>query len=275
MIDGDRIAAVGEAEPPPGSTVIEGAGYTLLPGLFDLHTHLSTANAPGIQGDWVKHLAAYLLCGVTTVADLGTYGEAFAPRRKLMDSGVVVGPHMQMAYRITTPGGHGAEGGRADLFSLEVVSPREGRAAVDHTLPYRPDLIKVFTDGWRYGRAPDMTSMDVHTLTAVVDEAHKNGLPVITHTVTLARAKDLARAKVDIQGHAIQDLPVDDELIALFRSSGITYVPTMAIYEPRGSDLLTPLLRRVLEPLALEHLHLTASHPGTREDHAALGGAAP
>lgn len=129
------------------------------------------------------------------------------------------------------------------------------------TLPYRPDLIKVFTDGWRYGRAADMTSMDVGTLEAIVNEAHKNGLPVITHTVTLAHAKDLARAKVDIQGHAIQDAPVDDELIQLFKSSGIVYVPTMAIYEPRGMDLLTPLLARVLEPIAREHLKLAPPRP--------------
>lgn len=266
VIRAGRIVSVGDGAIPPNAAVIHAAGSTLLPGLFDLHTHLTTANAPGIQGDWSKHLAAYLLCGVTTVADLGSYGEAFAPRRNLLATGQVQGPHVRMAYRITTPGGHGAEGGRADIFSLEVLTPREGRFAVSQTLPYRPDLIKVFTDGWRYGRAADMTSMDLRTLEAIVDEAHKNGLPVITHTVTLAHAKDLARAKVDIQGHAIQDVPVDDELIQLFKSSGIVYVPTMAIYEPRGTDLLTPLLARVLEPIAREHLKLTPP----QGDHAPL-----
>lgn len=261
VVRAGRIVSVGDQAAPSNAQVVHAEGYTLIPGLFDLHTHLTTANAPGIQGDWGKHLAAYLLCGVTTVADLGSYGEAFAPRRKLLETGQVQGPHIRMAYRITTPGGHGAEGGRADVFSLEVLTPREGRLAVGQTLPYRPDLIKVFTDGWRYGRAADMTSMDVRTLEAIVDEAHKNGLPVITHTVTLAHAKDLARAKVDIQGHAIQDLPVDDELIELFKSSGIVYVPTMAIYEPRGTDLLTPLLARVLEPIARAHLKLTPPRP--------------
>lgn len=253
LIEGDRIRAVGDFAVPAGARVIQANGYTLTPGLFDLHTHLTTPNAPGIQGDWGKSIAAYLLSGVTTVADLGSYGEAFAPRRNLLATGQVVGPHIQMAYRITTPGGHGAEAGRPDIFSLEVLTPREARAAIRQTLPYHPDLIKIFTDGWRYGRAPDMTSMDPQTLEAAVDEAHKNGLPVITHTVTLARAKDAARAKVDILGHAIQDVAVDDELIQLFKQSGITYVPTMAIYEPRGRDLLSPLLKRVMEPLALSH----------------------
>ena len=261
LISGDRITAIVNPDtppgvPPPGVSMIDAAGYTLIPGLFDLHTHLSTANAPGIQPDWAKHLAAYLLCGVTTVADLGSYGEAFAPRRELLANGQVAGPHIQMAYRLTTPGGHGAEAGRPDIFSLEVVTPREARHAILETLPYHPDLIKIFTDGWRYGRAPAMTSMDPATLEAAVAEAHKNNLPVITHTVTLERAKDAARAKVDVLGHAIQDVPVDDELIRLFRESGIVYVPTMAIYEPRGNDLLTPLLKLVLEPAALDKLKL-------------------
>jgi imidazolonepropionase-like amidohydrolase len=268
VIRGQRIEAVGDVGRPAGAALIDGAGFTLIPGLFDLHTHLSTANAPGIQADWAKHLAAYLLCGVTTVADLGSYGEAFAPRRNLLESGSVAGPHVQMAYRVTTPGGHGAEGGRADIFSFEVLTPREGQEAIQETLPYRPDLIKIFTDGWRYGRAADMTSMDLQTLTAAVAEAHKAGLPVITHTVTLARAKDLARAKVDVQGHAIQDLPVDDELIQLFKTSGIVYVPTMAIYEPRGPDLLTPLLKRVMEPNALERARPKLVAPaGSPEPH--------
>ena len=261
LIQAGRISAAGDVASPRNARIVPGAGYTLLPGLFDLHTHLSTANAPGLQGDWGKHLAAYLLSGVTTVSDLGSYGEQFEPRRRLLDTSIIAGPHVQMAYRITTPGGHGAEGGRPDIFSLEALTPREGRAAIQQAVPYKPDLIKIFTDGWRYGRAPDMTSMDVNTLQAAVDEAHKNGLPVITHTVTLSHAKDAARAKVDILGHAIQDVPVDDELIQLFRQSGITYVPTMAIYEPRGPDVLTPLLQRVMEPAAIELLRppLTAS----------------
>ena len=103
----------------------------------------------------------------------------------------------------------------ARSFSLEVQTPREGRAAVRRIVPDHPDVIKVFTDGWRYDTAPDMTSMDEATLTAIVDEAHKNNLKVLTHTVTLARAKIAARAGVDILAHGTGDAPVDAELIFL------------------------------------------------------------
>jgi len=140
--------------------VVQGEGLTAVPGIIDLHTHLPYSAVNGISGDWPKVLAAYLLSGVTTVADFGTFGETFAPMRKMIQEGRFQAPRLLLASRITTPLGHGSEGGRSDLFSLEVQTPREARAAVRKVLPYKPDVIKVFTDGWRYGTAPDMTSME-------------------------------------------------------------------------------------------------------------------
>ena len=158
LVRGGRIAAVGrDVEVPAGARVIRAEGQTLLPGLFDLHTHLPYATAPGVVGDWPKHLKAYLYSGVTSVVDFGTYPETFEPMRRLISSGQVQSPRIHFAARMTTPGGHGAEGGRGDFFTLEVQTPREARSAVRRLLPYRPDVIKVFTDGWRYGTAPPDT----------------------------------------------------------------------------------------------------------------------
>jgi hypothetical protein len=119
---------------------------------------------------------------------------------------------------------------------------------VRRVLPYKPDAIKVFTDGWRYNTAPDMTSMNEQTLAAIVEEAHKNNVEVLTHTVTLERAKVAARAGVDVIAHGVGDRAVDEELVGLMRAKGTTYVSTLAVYEPRGRDILTPLLSAVLEP---------------------------
>jgi imidazolonepropionase-like amidohydrolase len=251
LIRGDRIAAVGPGIAiPPGARVIRADGQTLLPGLFDLHTHLPYATAAGVSGDWPKNLKAYLYCGVTSVVDFGTYAEMFEPMRKLMAGGEVAAPRVSLAARVTTPGGHGAEGGRGDLFSLEVQTPREARAAVRRLLAYKPDVIKVFTDGWRYGAAPDMTSMREDTLAALVDEAHRNNVPVLTHTVTLDKAKVAARAGVDVLAHGIGDADADEELIGLLKEKGTTYVSTLAVYEPRGRNILTPLLAAVLDSAA-------------------------
>jgi imidazolonepropionase-like amidohydrolase len=255
IIRGDRIETVApKAEIPAGARVINAVGHTLTPGLFDLHTHLPYATGSGVSGDWPKNLKAYLYCGVTSVVDFGTYAETFEPMRRLISQRIVEAPRISLAARITTPGGHGAEGGRGDFFSLEVSTPREARAAVQRVLPYQPDAIKVFTDGWRYGNAPEMTSMNEETLTALVDEAHKHGVEVLTHTVTLERAKIAARAGVDVIAHGIGDAQVDEEVAGLMKAKGVTYAPTLAVYEPRTRAILTPLLETVLEPLARERI---------------------
>ena len=246
-VQGDRILSVG-GRAPQGATVIDAKGHTLTPGFFDLHTHLPYSAVSGLSGDWGKVLKAYLYCGVTSVVDFGTYPETFEPMRRLIREGVIPGPRIHLAARMTTPLGHGAEGGRGDFFSLQVQTPGEARAAVKRLLEYKPDAIKVFTDGWRYGGAPDMTSMEPETLAAIVEEAHAQGVEVLTHTVTLERAKIAARAGVDVIAHGIGDKVADQELIQLMKSKGTAYAPTLAVYENKPRGLWAPLLKLLLEP---------------------------
>src|ERR1035441_4436566 len=84
IIRGARIEAVGaDAAIPAGARMVEAAGETLIPGLFDLHTHLSASAVTGAGADWGKNLIAYLACGVTSVDDFSAYGEMFATIRGL------------------------------------------------------------------------------------------------------------------------------------------------------------------------------------------------
>jgi imidazolonepropionase-like amidohydrolase len=106
------------------------------------------------------------------------------------------------------------------------------RAAVKALIPYKPDLIKAFTDGWRYGVAPDNTSMDEWTLTALVDEAHKNDLKVFTHTVSVDRGEVAGRSKVDVITHSLQDRRLDAEAVEIIKAGGTSDTPTLAVYEP-------------------------------------------
>jgi imidazolonepropionase-like amidohydrolase len=254
----DRIVAVSDrADIPAGAHVIDATGQTLMPGLFDLHTHLN-ASATDAVDDIGKSLKAYLVCGVTSVNDYSVYGEMLAPLRSLQSSGVLVGPKVHFAIRFGTPEGHGTEFGWGDYFTQMVSTPAEAHAAMKKILPYKPDVIKAFTDGWRYDREGDLTNMNLETLSAIVEDAHQAGIKVFTHTVTLKGAKIAARAGVDVLAHGVGDAAADDEFIALLKKSGTGYVSTLATYEPRTGQALSPRLLALLSPDDREYAQRTA-----------------
>ena len=89
-------------------------------------------------------------------------------------------------------------------------------------------------------------------------------MEVATHTVTRERARIAARAGVDVIAHGVGDAAADAELLDLMKENGTTYVPTLAVYEPRTRGALPPLLRRLLEPEAIRILEELASTPPNR-----------
>ncbi len=222
-----RIVDVGPAvRAPRGATVIDAKGEALLPGFFDVHTHWTPAGAPAITP---KIADAYVASGVTTVNDFHQQPESFEPRRRWL--GALTAPHVNFVARVSTPGGHGADW--ADEATTRWVdTPESARAAIEGLAPYKPDAIKAFTDGWRYGSAPDNTSMDGWTLKALTDAAHKLNLKVLTHTVTVDRGVVAADSGVDIIAHSLQDRLLDEATIAKIKASGLFYAPTLAVYEP-------------------------------------------
>jgi imidazolonepropionase-like amidohydrolase len=258
VIRGSRIESVGaDAAVPAGARVIDAAGQTLIPGLFDLHTHLAASAVTGISGDWGKNLKAYLACGVTFVDDFSAYGEMFAPMRRLLTAGAVQGPRVNLASRIGAPAGHGTEAGWGDFMTLETSTPEQAHAAMRTLLAYKPDVIKIFTDGWRYGMAPNLTSMNQETIAAIVTDAHAAGIKVLTHTVTLEGAKIAARAGVDVLAHGIGDATADRELIEILKAKRTAYVPTLAVYErhdlahpARALDVVDPDAREIVDRAA-------------------------
>ena len=240
LIQGERIIAVGKGlRTPRGARVVNARGMTLIPGLHDLHTHL---RAPGFSApeDLPKAYGGHLVHGVTTVNDFSVSGEMLAPIRAMTEPGAIAAPNLMLAIRFGVPQGHGTEYGWGDAFTLQTTTPRAAEIAMQRALAYRPDVIKVFTDGWRYGRSPDLDSMNLPTLKTIVERAHAAGIPVITHTVTLEGAKVAAAAGVDALGHGIGDALVDEELVAAMRAGGTAYVPTMVVYEPQQDRAFDP-----------------------------------
>jgi imidazolonepropionase-like amidohydrolase len=247
LVRSGRVVAVGARLPSRDARVVEAAGMTLMPALHDLHTHL---RAPGFGApeDLGKAWAGYLLHGVGTVADFSVSGAMIAPIRRLIATGAVAAPHLRLAVRLGVPGGHGTEYGWARSFTLEATTPAAAARQMRTAIGFRPDAIKVFADGWRYGRGDDLADMDQATLSAIVARAHAAGLPVITHSVTLAGAKRAARAGVDALGHGVGDAPVDAELIRLMKARGTAYVPTLVVYEPQATRGFSADEWRTLRP---------------------------
>jgi imidazolonepropionase-like amidohydrolase len=227
LIQDDRIIAVGaDVKVPSGAKVIEARGKALTPGFYDLHTHWTAGGEPDV---FPPIATAYVKAGITTVNDFNEAPEAYAPLREWL--GTLAAPHVNFAARISTPGGHGADW--ADQATTKWVNtPEAARSAVESLAAYKPDLIKVFTDGWRYGAAPDNTSMDGWTLSALTEAAHQQHLKVVTHTVTVERGLVAAKANVDSLAHGLQDRVLTPDEVQIIKASGMAEIPTLAVYDP-------------------------------------------
>lgn len=248
LVDGDRIAAVGDhLDAPADAERVDGSGKTLIPGLHDLHTHVRSPAYDAAE-DMPKAWAGYLLAGVTTINDYSVSGEMIAPIRQMVASGQYWAPHLNEAIRFGVPGGHGTEYGWGNFFTMQVATPRAAHAEMPLALSYDPDMIKVFADGWRYGRDPDLMSMNEPTLAAIVADAHATGKPVMTHTVTLEGAKVAAAAGVNAVGHGVGDALVDSELIGLMRKNDTAYVATLVVYEPQQTRVMSAAEMAELNP---------------------------
>lgn len=245
LVRDGRIAQVAPTiRAPSGATVVDARGKALLPGFFDLHTHWTPGGSPAATPS-IAH--AYVTAGVTTVNDFHQPPEAFEPRRRWLAD--LVSPHVNLTARMSTPGGHGADW--ADQNTTRWVNTPDGaRAGVETIAPYSPDLIKAFADGWRYGLSADNSSMDESVLSALVAASHEHDLRVVTHTVTVDRGAQAARAGVDVIVHSLQDREIDAATAELMRAGGVAYAPTLAVYEPvkpgatRPRNMDTPRMRQ-------------------------------
>lgn len=226
VIEDGLIASVDKSGAvPEGIDVLDAEGKALLPGLYDLHVHYTAGGEPASSPQISQ---AYVASGVTSVVDMHQAPEAFAPQRAWLET--FPGPNVNIAARMSTTNGHGATW--SDQTTTKWVNtPFAAVEAVKELVPYEPDLIKVFADGWRYGSGVDDTSINEPTLTALIEEAHKHDLPVVTHTVTVERSGIAARAGVDSQVHSILNTDIDEETLKDVVESGMGYAGTLAVYQ--------------------------------------------
>jgi imidazolonepropionase-like amidohydrolase len=245
VVDG-RITAVdkeSDAAMPDGARHVDLPGATLLPGLIDMHVHLT--NDPRFGGYrgyevtdsfWavigVPNAKRTLDAGFTTVRNVGASDYADVALKQAIELGYIPGPRIVPATNLI-----GATGGHCDSteFPPSIKTPTDGvadgpeaiRAAVRKNRKYGAEVIKFCATGGVMSKGDTVGGQqyDLPEMTALVNEAHMLGLRVAAHAHGTAGIKDAIRAGTDTIEHCSL---ADAEAFALAKAHG-TYF-SMDIY---------------------------------------------
>jgi len=234
------ITATGAASQllPAGVTPVDLSESTCLPGLIDVHTHITMEPyMSGYEGLGVsytreaiygaKNAAQTLRAGFTTIRNVGAGGFSDVALRDGINAGDVPGPRMFVSGPAL-----GITGGHCDnnLLPFEFHYTEEGvadgpwaaRAKVREVVKYGADLIKVCASGGvlSKGDQPGTAQYTLEELTAIAQEAHKLGRKVAAHAHGTQSIKDAIRAGIDSVEHSSL---IDDEGIELAKQHG-TYL---------------------------------------------------
>lgn len=272
LVEGERIVAVGTAAAaaPPEQTIDLGEA-TILPGLIDLHTHLTdrvgthweevlVTTTPAQAALWgAANALTTLRAGFTTVRDMGpTWPYTDVDLRDIIAEGVMPGPRMQVAGNYVS-----ATGGAGDArqFSIYVDVPvvrnlADGvdavRAAVRTNHKNGADFTKILATGavLSVGIPPGAQQYSEAELAVAVEETDRWGRFTAAHAHGTEGIKAAIRAGVRTVDHGSM---LDDEAVAMLRESDYTYyVPTLyvGVIVPRDGAALgipEPLIRRSTE----------------------------
>lgn len=205
LIEGDRIVKVGpmaSTPVPPGYTVIDTSGRTMMPGMIELHGHLILLGH-GNYGQWFPWVAAQgpatlttvmeiaarqlLNAGVTSAVDLGAPLAPSLDVRDRINKGTIAGPRMSMSGPWITRQG----GGMTDQFGgIAVTSTAQAAAEVERLAKAGVDVIKAHSG---------LTRDDYK---AIADTAHKHNIRVHAHVYAEEDVRNALEMGIDVLSHA-------------------------------------------------------------------------
>ncbi|MBN8579318.1 MAG: amidohydrolase family protein [Anaerolineae bacterium] len=250
LVKDNRIQAVGKANsirlPDAQTTEIDANGGFILPGMIDTHVHIMLEGVNIVRDmmtpfsmrfyNSVKYLKNTIDAGITSVRDAGG---ADAGTKQAVESGVILGPRLQISISVlTTTGGHGdgwmLSGMEYDLFmaypgfpECRVDGVEECRRKVREVLRAGADVIKICSTGGVLSPTdhPEFTQFSPEELEVIVREAsYRRGVKVMSHAQGAEGVKNAIRAGVHSIEHGIF---LDDEAIELMLKYGTYLVPTL------------------------------------------------
>lgn len=223
-----RVAGAGESKDlPKGAATIDLRKYVGIPGLIDLHTHmtyywdrkpdtkpLGQRRRPAETVFLAQENAKRTLeSGVTTVRDLGASNETDLSMRDLIARGAMAGPRMVVSSQgLSVPRGGTAPG------------VDELRRTVEERLKAGADWIKVYASRGSYDSVETTQTFSFDEMKAIVDAAHALGHKVAIHSYGPSGVADAVRAGADSVEHGID---LGDDTLAEMKKRGTVWVPTI------------------------------------------------
>jgi imidazolonepropionase-like amidohydrolase len=243
VVEDGRIGEVRPGDGPVSSAALEVdvGGRTLMPGLVDAHVHVTAFDMPHVRkgqepiATEVRHhliasgLGRMLRMGITTVRDVGAFGDDLLHARQAVRLGAIPGPRILACGRIvsaTSAGGRHFSG-----MYREADGPDEMRKATREQFRRGADFIKIMTTGARSCELEDSSPLQMTRaeMATVVEEAHRMGYRVAAHCEGLDGTRLAIEEGVDTIEHGLELHRAPDLLDELARSERVL-VPTLSCF---------------------------------------------
>tara|TARA_B100000965_G_scaffold339427_1_gene307084 strand:+ start:107 stop:1387 length:1281 start_codon:yes stop_codon:yes gene_type:complete len=249
FIEDDKITDVieGYVNPEIDDTYLDLTGYFVLPGLIDMHVHLTnlssnkaylervTLNPADYAIRATKNAENTLNAGFTTVRNLGDSNSITISLRNAINNGIVIGPRIfSSGQTISSTGGHGDSTNSLNQQLTRDLGPKDGVInsetdafkAVRSRYKENADLIKITATGGVLSNAKDGQNpqMTIKEISAIVEAAKDYGFKVAAHAHGSEGIKRATIAGVDSIEHGTL---MDKEGAEMMREKGTFYVPTL------------------------------------------------